>query len=201
MTRGCKHLLWEYRLTFQAEPNILPFDAGDSCHMDILRWQWIDSLQFHGLFEAVVILVLAGEQSKGLFLYSYITNICLRIQRKNIFQGSKIEKGRKYDSLFTLNLLKIEFCRPSSIVWNKYWNSIQGELQQAALLLKANEACFVTPQTATANYLIKGYHCNDPSCCWRHILCIKLAKLACCTQQQLRSWDKGGTDSCCLKES
>lgn len=46
-------------------------------------------------------------------------------------------------------------------MWNKCCNTTQGELQPAALLLKANEACFVTPQTATANYLIKGYHCND----------------------------------------
>lgn len=31
--------------------------------MDILRWQRVDSLQFHGLFEAVVALLLAEKQT------------------------------------------------------------------------------------------------------------------------------------------
>lgn len=56
-----KNICWEPPITFQAEPNILPFDPGDSCHMDILRWQRVDGLQFHALFEAVVILILAEK--------------------------------------------------------------------------------------------------------------------------------------------
>lgn len=52
-------------ITFQAEPNILPFDLGHSCHMDILRWQRVDSLQFHGLFETVLGLLLADKQRGG----------------------------------------------------------------------------------------------------------------------------------------
>lgn len=61
---------WKYTfcvnsITFQAEPNILAFDLGDSCHMDILRWQRVDSLQFHGLFETVLGLLLADKHRGG----------------------------------------------------------------------------------------------------------------------------------------
>lgn len=59
------HIFSPPHLTFQAEPNVLPFDLGDCCHMNVLRWQRVDSLQFHGLFEDVVTLLLAGKQREG----------------------------------------------------------------------------------------------------------------------------------------
>ena len=39
-----KHIPSVAYLTFQAEPNILPFDPGDSRHVNVLRWQRVDGL-------------------------------------------------------------------------------------------------------------------------------------------------------------
>lgn len=76
-------------ITFQAEPDILPFDLGDCCHMDILRWQRVDSLQFHGLFETVLGLLLAEKEREGkknhsthtdgihFYLYIHSTQLCI----------------------------------------------------------------------------------------------------------------------------
>lgn len=59
-----KRVLCVPHITLQAQPNILPFDPGDSCHVDILRWQQVDSLQLRSLFETVLALLLAHKQKR-----------------------------------------------------------------------------------------------------------------------------------------
>lgn len=87
-----KRVLCEPLITLQAEPNILPFDPGDSCHMDVLRWQQVDSLQFRSLFETVLALLLAHKQKREKNNYSIILIHSLH----NYFPFILIQKSRHH---------------------------------------------------------------------------------------------------------
>lgn len=69
----------------------------------------------------------------------------------------------KYDTTklecITLKM-KESKCLAFLLHWSSFCSTTQATLLLHPRLEKGNEACFVTPQTTTANYLINGYHCN-----------------------------------------